>query len=175
MVGIGPHRVIIVVAGHDRERHLARDHGKALARSGHFYRTGLFRRGEVAVHHRIGRAFEPALFMCRIDQQRLVLPHIPERGDKGDVAARAFDIGGDIGHLREELFVRVKREAFGLLVRVIHVVLRVGDDGDGEAVIRREGRCGKRAHCGRGQGAGDHCAPGELDKRSHHVSPDYFL
>ena len=87
----------------------------------------------------------------RFDRLRLVLPDVPDRSHEDDLPPSLATPLGDPTHLLDEELAGIDREAFGLLMRVVHVVLRIGDHRDGE------GRGQIRAPAGPGmQAASDH-------------------
>ena len=96
--------------------------------------------------------------MIGIDRHGLVLPHIAQSGDEGDLAALALHIRSDVFHLLEEHLARVEREFLFLLVRVVRVVLRIGDRRNGEFAVGRIGEHGSACQQRDGK-----------DKASNHV------
>ena len=76
---IGPHRVIVMIARHDRERRLAGDQAEAFMRLRHLYRFHLFGRCEMRIHDRVRHSLEAARGVLRVHGLGLVLPHIAER------------------------------------------------------------------------------------------------
>ena len=81
---------------------------------------------QVRVEDRVRHPREAARNVLGIDRQTLVLPDVAQRADEGDFAAVARHVGGDVLHLCQELFAGVEGKAFGLLVRVVEIVLGVG-------------------------------------------------
>ena len=126
-----------MIARHNRERRLAGDQGEALMGLRHLHRFHFFGRGEVRVHDRIRYTLEAARFMFFIHGQRLVLPDIAQRGDKGDLTAFGFQIVGDELHLLQEHLVRIEGEALRGLVRVVEIVLGIRQDSDREFRVYR--------------------------------------
>ena len=101
-------------------------------RLGHLNGLRLLRRREETVHDRIWHGLETTGLMIFVHDEGLVLPDITERRDKGDVTARALQVVSDIVHLFQEQLAGLEREAFGGLVRVVEIILRVRKDSDGE-------------------------------------------
>ncbi len=142
-LGIGPHRVVVMVAGHDREWHLAHQQFIAAPGRRHLYVENLGGRRKNLAEHGVRRDAESAHVVFRIDGEGLVLPGIAEARDERDLATLAFDVLRDILHLLEKHFPRIEGKAFVLLVRVIDVVLGVRDHRDGELAVCRIGIDGK--------------------------------
>ena len=116
VVHVGPHRVVVMVAGHDGEGRLAVQHGVAFARRRHLDLAHLRRGGEFVVHDRIGRALEAAGHVVGIHLQALMLPDVAQAHDERDVAALAFEPARDVTQLVQEHVAAVEREAGDLLV-----------------------------------------------------------
>ena len=75
--------------------------------------------------------------MCRINAHGGMLPDIADRCDKGNVAAAAARILSDIVHLRIKLRHGVNGETLILLMQIVEVVLRVWNNRDRKAMLRR--------------------------------------
>lgn len=157
VVGIGPLGIIIVVAGNGRPGHLAVELGIGLADLGGLDGHHLGGRGQQLVDEGIVAAPEAARGKAGIDRQRLVLPGIAQRDHEVDVAPLAAGVIGHELHLLHQHRRGIESEAFLFLMRVIDVILRVGDHRDGEALVGRRLGPGQRRHDQHGGGEKGSC------------------